>query len=484
MNLPQRSVAALLTVLGLSACGVLPRVGPDYQAPAIPTPAGWQAPQPHNGQIAELTDWWRRLDDPLLPELINAAERESASLAQARARIAQARASAVAADVAGLPTVDGSLAAKRAAFTFGAPTTFQTTRQASVMANWEIDLFGGLARDQQGAEARLAASAARWHAARVSVAAETADAYLQLRYQERRLAQAEADATSRAATFELTRKLGTAGFNAPADVALAGASAADGTAAVADLRAARDRQVKALVALTGIDETRLRQQLAGASGRFPTPAAFAIDTLPARLLTQRPDVAAAERDLAAASAAIGSAAAERYPRLTLAGVFTPLRLNTNGQHMSATTWSISPTLAMPLFDGGRVAANVEAARADYAAAEAAYRQTVRTAVSEVEQALVRLDAAATREADVRRAAAGYRQAYGATEARQRAGFASLLELEDARRTLLAADTTVAGWEQERASAWIALYRAIGGGWTATDTAAPQVPQAPSPDDAR
>lgn len=484
MSMPLRSCIALLALLGLSACGVLPRVGPDYQAPALPAPAGWQAPQPHNGQLANLTDWWRRLDDPLLAELIEAAERESASLAQARARIAQARASAVAADVAGLPTIDGSIAAKRAAFTFGAPTTFQTTRQASVMANWEIDLFGGLARDQQGAEARLSASAARWHAARVSVAAETADAYLQLRYQERRLAQAEADAASRTATAELTRKLGSAGFNAPADVALASASAADGAASVADLRATRDRQIKALVALTGIDEAPLRQQLASASGRFPTPAAFAIDTLPARLLTQRPDVAAAERDLAAASAAIGSAAAERYPRLTLAGFFTPLRLNTNGQRSSATTWSISPTLAMPLFDGGRIAANVDAARADYAAAEAAYRQAVRNAVSEVEQALVRLDAAATREADVRRAAAGYRQAYSATEARQRAGFASLLELEDARRTLLAADTAVAGWEQERASAWIALYRAIGGGWSATDTAAPQVTQVPSPDDAR
>jgi multidrug efflux system outer membrane protein len=268
----------------------------------------------------------------------------------------------VAAGVAGMPTVDGSLAAKRAAFTFGAPTTFQTTRQASVMANWEIDLFGGIARDQEAAEARLAATQARWHEARVSVAAETANAYLQLRYQERRLAQAEADAASRAETARLIDTLGRAGLSAPAQVALAAASAADGAAALTELRAGRDQQIKALVALTGLDETALRNQL-----KPPTGASRARPPLPSKpcrpdLLGQRPDVAAAERDLAAASAAIGSAQAARYPRLNLSGFITPLRLNTNGDRMSATTWSIGPTLSMPLLDGGRIGARVEAPR--------------------------------------------------------------------------------------------------------------------------
>jgi multidrug efflux system outer membrane protein len=479
-------LAATLVVLGsLPACSVLPRVGPDYAAPAVQAPPGWQAPLPHDGQLGELGTWWARLDDPLLPDLINAAQRESATLAQARARIAQARASAVAAGVAGLPTLDASLAAKRAAFTFGAPTTFQTTRQASLMANWEIDLFGGIGRQQEEADARLGASQARWHDARVSVAAETADAYLQLRYQERRVAQAEADAASRAETARLIDTLGRAGLSPPAQVALARASAADGAATLTELKAGRDRQIKALVALTALDETDLRQRLAKAAGRFPQPAAFTVDTLPARLLAQRPDVAAAERDLAAANAAIGVAGAARYPRLSLSGFITPLRLNTNGDRMSATTWSLGPTLSMPVFDGGRIGANVESARATYAAAESAYRQRLRDAVSEVEQALIRLDAARQREADVRRAAAGYREAFTATEARQRAGLASLMELEDARRTLLAADTSLSGWEQERASAWVALYRAAGGGWAASDTdTSANLPQAALPGAAR
>ncbi|HRH74022.1 MAG TPA: TolC family protein, partial [Zoogloea sp.] len=287
-------------LLALPGCSLLPRVGPDYQPAPLAAPAGWHAPLPHDGKLGTLTDWWRQLDDPTLSGLIEAAQRESATLAQARARIAQARSDAVAAGVAGMPTVDGSLAAKRAAFTFGAPTTFQTTRQASVMANWEIDLFGGIARGQEAAEARLAATQARWHEARVSVAAETANAYLQLRYQERRLAQAEADASSRAETARLIDTLGRAGLSAPAQVALAAASAADGAAALTELRAGRDQQIKALVALTGLDEAALRSQLKAADGRFPHPAPFAIETLPASLLAQLPDVAAAERDLAAA----------------------------------------------------------------------------------------------------------------------------------------------------------------------------------------
>lgn len=473
-------LAVAMALLGsLSACGLLPKVGPDYAGPTATAPTAWQAPLPHAGQVAELGTWWNRLDDPLLPVLITAAQRESATLAQARARIAQARASAVTAGVAGMPTLDASLAAKRAAFTFGAPTTFQTTRQASLMANWEIDLFGGISRQQEEADARLTASEARWHDARVSVAAETADAYLQLRYQERRVAQAESDAASRAETARLLDTLGRAGLSPPAQVALANASAADSAATLTELKAGLDRQIKALVALTALDETGLRQRLAAAAGRFPQPAAFAVDALPARLLSQRPDVAAAERDLAAANAAIGVAGAARYPRLSLSGFITPLRLNTNGDRMSATTWSLGPTLSMPVFDGGRIGANVDAARADHMAAEAAYRQKVRDAVSEVEQALIRLDAARQREADVRRAAAGYREAFIATQARQRAGLASLMELEDARRTLLAADTSLSGWEQERASAWVALYRAAGGGWAAndTDTTSPLPPAA-------
>lgn len=464
----KRSVLAVALSVALPACGLLPRVGPDYRQPPLAVPDGWQATAPnalaHGGSLDAMTDWWRQMDDPLLLALIEAAQRESATLAQARARIERARYEAVSAGVAGLPTADVGLAAQRAAVSFGGPVMHQTTRQASLMANWEIDLFGGIARQQEAAEAGLAASQARWHDARVSVAAETASAYLQIRFLERRIAQTEADSASRSATARLTETLAKAGFQASAQAALSTASEADAASALTEIRAQRDLQIKALVALTGMAEPALRQGLAAGTGTFPRPVGFAVQAMPASVLMQRPDIAAAERDVASASASIGQAEAARYPRLTLSGNITPLRLTADGTTLSARTWSIGPSLSMPLFDGGRIAANVDAARAQYVAADAAYRQKARDAVREVEQAMVRLNAAAGREADVHRAADDYRIAFSAAEARYKAGFAGLVELEDARRTMLAADINLAAWQQEQVAAWVALYRAVGGGW--------------------
>lgn len=465
--------AVTLMAVSLAGCGLLPKVGPDYRPAPPVSPAAWQAvtPLPHDGDPAALTDWWRQWDDPLLAELVAAVEADNASLAQAWARIQQARAEVVAAGVAERPSLDASLNASRAAVAFIGPVMRQTTRQAGLMSNWEIDLFGGIARRQEAAEAGYAASLGRWHEARVSLAAEAAQAFLQTRFLERRLQLAEADLASRRETARLTRQLNAAGFQSAQAAALADAGAAESAAGLTGLRADYDQQIKALVALSGIAETELRSRLATRRGQFAQPARFHIASLPAALLAQRPDIAAAERDVAAASAAIGQTEATRYPRLKLLGSLTPLRLTTDGNTISSTTWSIGAGLSMPLVDGGRIDADVDAAKAHYAAAAAQYRHKARDAVREVEQALVRLDAAGSREADLRLAAAGYRQALDATRSRHQAGLAGPLELEEASRLALAADTSLASWQREQAAAWVDLYRAVGGGWQ-TDAAVP------------
>ena len=462
-NLISHAALALLAA-SLAGCGLLPKVGPDYRPAAAVAPAAWLTPLPHNGDPAALADWWRQWDDPLLAELVAAVEADSAGLAQAWARIQQARSEMVAAGVAERPSLDGSLNASRAEVAMGGPVMHQTTRQAGLMSNWEIDLFGGIARRQEAAEAGYAASRTRWHEARVSLAAETAQAFLQTRFLERRLQLADADLASRRESARLTRSLNAAGFHSEQLAALADAGAAESAAGLTGLRAEYDQQIKALVALSGISEADLRGSLAARRGQTAQPTQFRIQSLPAALLAQRPDIAAAERDVAAASAAIGQAEAARYPRLQLLGSLTPLRLTTDGSTIDTTTWSIGAGLALPLVDGGRIAANVDAARAQYAAAAAQYRHKARDAVREVEQALVRLDAAGSREADLRLAAAGYRQALGATRSRHQAGLAAPLELEEASRLALAADTSLAAWRREQAAAWVDLYRAVGGGW--------------------
>jgi outer membrane protein TolC len=231
-----------------------------------------------------------------------------------------------------------------------------------------------------------------------------------------------------------------------------------------------ERSIKSLVALTGLGEDRLRRRLSEAPermARLPSPPPFRIDALPARVLAQRPDVAAAERDVAEASASIGVEESKRYPRLSLSGNITPTLQNINGAaFMLAQTWSIGPTLSLPLFDAGKRAADVEAARARYEAAASTYRATVRTAVKEVEDALVRLNAAAQRQPQVQTAASGYQARLRAAMELHRAGLGNLIDVETTRRLAIAADRSVAEVELERVGAWIALYRSAGGGWEA------------------
>ena len=476
--------AATVGALALAGCagrGLIANVGPDAARPQAGAPAAWQAPlpradapaPPHGGDPGTLRQWWARLGDPTLLGLIDAAQAASPSLAQAAANVAQARAEAVAAGAAGVPALEAIASANRAAFTFGGPAAFRTQLQAGAQASWEIDLFGGLARGREAAASRLGARLAQWDDARVALAAEVADAYANHRFCELQVRLAQADAQSRAITARLTAAAGEAGLQAPATVALARASAADAAATLTRQRAQCDQQVKALVALTALDEGELRQRLAegGREATLPAPAALQVDAVPARVLAQRPDVAAAEGEVAAASADIGAAEAQRFPRLSLAGSVTPTRVSINGgPTLALTTWAIGPSLSLPLFDGGRRVADVEAARARYAAAESKYRATVRGAVREVEDALVRLASVQAREADVRAAARDYGVALEAATVRQRAGLGSLIEQEDARRTALAAEAAVTALEYERLAAWIALYRAVGGGWTETTPA--------------
>ena len=207
--------------------------------------------------------------------------------------------------------------------------------------------------------------------------------------------------------------------------------------------------------------------MAPGKAKPPSAVEFDIAEVPAGLLVQRPDLASAERELAAASADIGVNEAARYPRLSLSGSIAPILLVASGQTLKANTWSIGPALTLPIFDGGRRAANVETAKANYRLAESNYRSKVRQAVREVEDALVRLNSANQRNADVNAAALGYRANLAAAQSRFGAGLGSALELEESRRLALTAEANVIAIQRDRITAWISLYRAMGGGWSAS-----------------
>ena len=321
------------------------------------------------------------------------------------------------------------------------------------------------------------ASQAQWHDARVVVAAEVASQYYSLRACEKQLAVAALDAKSRAETSRLTALATQAGFGSPAVAALARASAAEGTSRLTQQRAQCAVIVKALAALTAVDELALAQKLAlslqNAPDGQPQQAIANVANVPAQALGQRPDVFSAAREVSAASLDVGSAAAARLPRLTLAGNIGTGRTRVSGASQSFDTWSFGPlALTLPLLDGGVSQGNLDIAKARYEEVTGKYKSVVRQAVREVEEALVNLQATSDRASDTDIAAEGYRASFTGTEARYKAGLASLVELEESRRTLLAAQSALITLQLERRNAWIALYRALGGGWQLQANAAP------------
>ncbi len=475
MKLPSLSRLALAALLGAAAggCATTPGAAPTTSALAPPQ---WQAPLPHQGRLSDLTRWWQQFDDPLLAQLIAAAESVSPTLASASSRIAQARAQRVASGAALLPALNANASITRGRQDFVTP--LGTTANAGLQASWELDVFGAAQAARNAAQARLEGEQASWHDARVSVAAEVANSYVALRACAAQLAQTEADARSRDETARLTALTAKAGFQSPANEALSRASAAQGRSALAAQRAECDIDVKTLVALTAIAEPELRSRLASSSSLLLQPQQIAISAVPADTLNQRPDLYAAARAVEAASADVTNARAQRLPRVSLSGSIGAARFESGNVEQHGSVWAIGPiSITLPIFDAGTRTANVDAARARYDEAAALYHGKLRGAVREVEQALVQLQSTAERSEDARIASDGFDASYRATEARYRGGLASLFELEDARRSALQAHSAQIDLQRERVAAWIALYRALGGGWRAGEALVAAAPDA-------
>lgn len=457
----------------LAGCANLPAPAQNAEvAASLPllAPAQWQAPLPHNGQREDLGLWWQQHGDALLVELIDAAQSASPTLTSAKSRIWQSRAALTSSRAALGPTLDASASAARSVTQPNIPLA--TTLQAGLLAVWEIDLFGANTSASAAAAERLSGAQALWHDARVSVAAEVANQYLQLIACTRQVSLAGQDADSKAESARLLSVSTRAGFTANGDLEMGKASAADAANQVVLVSAQCDVMLKGLVALTGFSEPDLRARFAQSAVGQAVLAPVFVAAVPAEALNQRPDLFAAARDIHAAAQDLASYNAQRYPRLSLSGSIGALSVNAGGVSADLTTWSIGPlTLSVPLFDGGRRQANTDAAQSRYDEAVAIYRGKVRQAVREVEQALVNLQAAMDQRTNSESSAQAWRAALNAMVVRQRSGFASQIDVENTRRMALAAETGRLALQRDQVLAWVALYRAVGGGWQATAVAA-------------
>jgi outer membrane protein, multidrug efflux system len=474
-KLNSKRTAVALAVPLLAACGSAVKMPDAAQVQSdaqIRAASAWQTPLPHNGSAAKLVDWWTQLGDPVFVELMQAAQRESATLASALTRVAQARAGAARVSDALSPQLGLNAQGSRGVQQPKAPPA--TSLNASLQASWELDLWGGNRATLSSAQWRERGAELGWHEARVAVAAEMASAYIGYRYCENLLGLLQRDAASRDETARLAELTAKAGFSAPATAQLARASSFDAANSVTSAQAQCDAQIKALVALSGLPETGLREKLKADQAVAGTIAARsamfsiaeAVPQLPAQLLTQRPDIAAAQQAVTAAALDITSADARRYPSLSLNGSIGAGSIRQMGVTIEGLTWGIGPVaLNLPLTNQTSTRLNTEAAVAAYNEAAVTLQAKARQAVREVEESLVSLQAANLRGTQTKAAAEGYSASLAATQSRYRAGLASLVELEDARRTALFAQQNQLAVERDRIAAWIGLYRATGGGWT-------------------
>lgn len=462
---PQRLAVALAIALAAGGC----MVGPDYARPDLDLPAGSSGVQ----KLAD--DWWRAFGDPVLDGFEAEALAHNLDLAEAVARIDEARASLRGARGQQLPdlTVGANQSRSRISgvgstpLPAGTPLT-SSDRRVSVDLSWELDLWGRLARGTEAARAELAASEASRDGVRLTLTATVARSLFETRALAAQLDIARQTVASRRQTAELQQKRYRAGSASELEASQAVAEAADAAARIPDLEQQLAAARNALAVLLGRSPRGLVEQpLADSGAQRLAPPPDVPAALPSDLLERRPDVRVAEQQLIAANARIGVAKADYFPRLTLTGSY-----GGESQALSdlftgpANTWSLAAGLVQPLFTGGRVAANVEGAEARSTQADIAYRRTVQTAFRETLDALVAHRTAGDRLRAREERESALAQSLKLANRRYEAGYSSWLDVLDAERGLFQARLDHVEARRERLAAAVGVIEALGGGWTA------------------
>jgi NodT family efflux transporter outer membrane factor (OMF) lipoprotein len=472
-------LAALLPVV--SACVV----GPRYRPPEVPVPDRWteaSGPTTVAGGPA-LERWWSEFRDPVLDGLVMRALRGNHDLKLAAARVREARAARGIAASAALPTVSVSSVYSRArrsqavppfdSVSGGAPfgPREQDRFEAGFDASWEIDLFGGVRRDKEAALADVQASEEARRDVRVTLLAEVARVYAELRGAQRRLDILDDTLRSQRASLALVEARFRAGLAAALDV-----SRAEGLLAVTEAerpvieRQAR-RSVHRLGVLLGQEPDALRSELERSLPRpFVLPEVPM--TLPSELLSRRPDLRRAEREVAAATARVGVARADLFPRFAIFGAFG--RLSEDASDLGsgrAQFWSLVPGFRLPIFSGGRIRSRIRVQSARQEQALLGYQKAVLIALEEVENALVGHARELRRHGALGEAVAAERRSLELATARYTGGLESFLSVLDAQRAVFAAENELARSETGRAVTLISVYKALGGGWPVGGTEA-------------
>jgi NodT family efflux transporter outer membrane factor (OMF) lipoprotein len=483
---PRRALV-LFAALAVAAC----TVGPDFHPPAVDVPATWKDPSANTagGSVTPHADpdprWWRAFNDPTLDSLIDRAAAGNISFQQTIYRIAEARAQEQAQRAAGLPSLKGTggytreklgatgifagggIAQTGAASELGAISSLTQPidfYQAGFDASWELDLFGKIRRSVEQAGAQTQEQIENRNDSLVSLEAEVARTYLQLRANQALLRTTHDAAQAQADTLRITQVRRRQGLASQLDVDQALSRLTQTQSQLPQFQQQAEQSMNTLAVLTGQQPGALDTELATEHPIPSIPPGIPI-SLPATLVRRRPDIRNAEATLHAATANIGIAVAQLYPDISLSGEVGRSALQFGAlSNWSSTFYQFGPNISLPIFQGGQLRANVRLANAQQAEAALGYRQTVLSALQDVENNLVALRNDRARQRSLDQSVTIANNQLAVAQDRYRNGLAAFLDVLDAETTFINAQQDAIRGRLQLALDVAALYKAIGGGW--------------------
>jgi NodT family efflux transporter outer membrane factor (OMF) lipoprotein len=458
-------------------------VGPDYQKPKLPVPQKW-AEGENVRAAAPPAAWWKCFGDPVLNKLVGEAIGSNLDFRQTEQRILDARAQRTIAVAQGLPSIDGraTLSKRRNNFigsgagsgigTGSLPTgasgvggTIFNTFQAGFDAQWEIDLFGGIRRNIESAEASMEAETENRRDVLVSLLAEVARNYIAVRENQRQIAITRDNVAAQEDTLGLTRAREQAGLASHLEVAQQEAQVQATRSQLPVYETAMKQAVHTLGVLLGRPPGALLSLL-NDEGRVPAASVAVVADLPSELLRRRPDIRRAERQLHAATAQIGVATADLYPKVNLSGFLGMQNMKISDFTPVGKSWNMTAGLGLPVFNWGRIRANIAAREAQQEQSFLAYQSTVLNAFKEVEDALVAYAQQQQRRQSLERSVDASKLAVALADERYERGLTDFLNVLEAQRVLYQAQSNLVGSEAQVSTNLVALYKALGGGWEA------------------
>ncbi len=470
-------ILACMALAFLTGC----TVGPDYRKPEVPVPANWgEAPKSVTTTSADPARWWIVFNDEELDSLVERAVRSNKDLQLASARVWQARAERRVTASGAWPTVDatgsythidrnlsfagfGTGSSGGSLATAGGSGKFDLY-EAGLDASWEVDVFGGVRRAVEAANANVAASQEDLRDTLVTLLGEVATNYIALRGNQYRIEVARRNVAAQRQMVEVTRGRFEAGLGTNLAIAQAEALLAATEAQIPALETSVKQSIHGLGVLLGIEPEALLTELSQEGVVPPVPSEVPVG-LPSELLRRRPDVRRAERQLASATAQIGVATADLFPSFSLTGSLG--YQSTKGSSLispGSRYWTAGPSLRWPVFDAGKIRANIQVQTALQEQALITYENTVLTAIQDVENAIVAYsNGQAAREALVRAVDANRKSVEIAQDLYQR-GLVDFLNVLQSQSSLYQSEDQLAQNDQQVATALVALFKALGGGW--------------------